>query len=152
MDQTQGVIVGAILAGGLGTVAALGSALITTRHQRKSAREERVYDRKASVYVDLVTMTRDMVIRMQFITRQLDEREEGYSPPAAFPSDQELSNLRARLTAYGSQEICRLTDELLHLYRDWKTGSEGTMHEVDRHLYAASERLDRKVTEELQRK
>jgi len=67
----------AVLAGGL---LALGGSLLQARHQRRQAHDERVWDRRANLYVDLLgSSDRGLKARVQaFASDRVQELYEPY--------------------------------------------------------------------------
>ncbi|NWF30296.1 hypothetical protein HW130_29290 [Streptomyces sp. PKU-EA00015] len=110
MNQLLGVLLGGVLT----LVGSFGAASLQARHQRKQTRAKDLWDRRASLYLDLLT---HLGGRVSFAAGS-DQFLIGYGPKTA--EDYQLRNqLHARVALFASRETRDLwgkaADAALHL-------------------------------------
>jgi hypothetical protein len=125
-------LVGILLGGFLSLAGSFGAVSLQARHQRKQARYKDLWDRRAALYLDLLT---HLSGRVSFAADS-DPFLVGYGPTSA--EDYQLrQQLRARVFLFASQEVrdlwMKAADEALILFAESVEG--GHMERFgDRHL------------------
>ncbi|MEU1815181.1 hypothetical protein ABZ543_08280 [Streptomyces roseifaciens] len=109
--------VGVLLGGMLALAGSLGAASLQARHQRKHARASELWNRRAELYLDLLTHLRGTVS----FAADSDPLLVAYGPQSG--EDYQLRHeLRARVTLFASQEVrdlwARAADAALHLHAE----------------------------------
>lgn len=110
MNELLGVLLGGVLT----LVGSVGAVSLQARHQRKQARDKDLWDRRVSLYLDLLA---HLSGRVSFAADS-DQFLIGYGPKTA--EDYQLrQELRARVALFASEEIRdlwgRAADAALHL-------------------------------------
>lgn len=98
MDQLWGVVIGGVLT----LVGSFGAAHLQARHQRRQARAQDLWDRRADLYLDLLT---HLSGRVSFSE---DPGLAGYGPKSAQDLDLRWQ-LYSRVTLFASRDIHALS-------------------------------------------
>jgi hypothetical protein len=101
LDVAFAGVVSAGLVGVLAPVMAWLVARANQQHERKLARDERVYARRSVVYEDLIAYLQ----RSMLVIHRTHPIIGPQPPPPEPPGEEELIRLQARVAAFGSEDV-----------------------------------------------
>ena len=110
MDALDVAFAGVIVTGAVGVGAPFLNLLngrADRRHERKLAQDERLFRGRSEVYVDLLTSAQEEMLRVER-TFPILALSDGPEPPEPM-SDEAVTALTARIAAFGSERVVRLS-------------------------------------------
>jgi hypothetical protein len=143
-DALLGVIIGGAIAIGGAFVNGWWSA----REQRKREHDARVHAWRGTAYIDVLKVHRQAARRVETIMPVLDSGAE----PSTAPSPEELDAALAAVSAYGSEPVRGLVEELRGLNNRFHLKAQAYHEEKERGAGPGGEQLERyRAVEELRK-
>ena len=116
LDLALAAVITTAILGIVGAVMTWLVAKQNRQHERQIAHDTRLYERRSTIYVEMLVDLRRQVRQFQRVSewaRALftDPAAPAPNPGVVLPSDEETDQLRSRVAAFGSQEMVDLLSE-----------------------------------------